>query len=313
MRGILPCAEPELVWAGVWRLQCLYMADAPEPKPRDWAEFLATAPPDSSSEISNLWLSYGSTFQVQTPDVFLYCDSEECAGPRFFERESGTLYLKPNEWDFDFLHYRCRNCRKKGKAFALAAKMTGSDGKGIALKVGEIPPFGPHTPARVITLIGADRELFLQGRRAENHGLGIGAFSYYRRVVENQKNRIIGEIAKVAAKLGAKPDVLKEFEAAANETQFSTAIERIKHGIPDVLLIDGQHNPLTLLHSALSEGLHANTDAECLEIAQAIRVVLTELADRISQALKKEEELTKSVSRLLNRKSANPSKVNPGS
>ena len=182
---------------------------------------------------------------------------------------------------------------------------------GAATKLGETPPFGPNTPARVITLIGRDRELFLQGRRAENHAMGIGAFAYYRRVVENQKTRIIREIAKVAAKLGAKSDVLKEFEAAAKETQFSTAIEQIKHGIPDVLLIDGQHNPLTLLHSALSEGLHANTDAECLEIAQAIRVVLTELADRISQALKKEAELTTAVSRLLNRKSSNPSKPTP--
>ncbi len=140
--------------------------------------------------------------------------------------------------------------------------------------------------------------------------MGIGAFAYYRRVVENQKTRIIGEIAKVASKLGAKSDVLREFEAAAKETRFSAAIEQIRHGIPDVLLIDGQHNPLTLLHGALSEGLHANTDAECLEIAQAIRVVLTELADRISQALKKEVELTTAVSRLLNRKGSNPPKPN---
>jgi hypothetical protein len=274
----------------------------PEPKAKDWAEFLATAPPDSSSEISKLWEAWGTNYRAQTPDVFLYCDSEECDGPRFFQYQSGSLYLDSRGWEFGFLHYRCRNCQKKGKAFALAARMKGGAGEGIALKVGETPPFGPHTPARVITLIGGDRELFLQGRRAENRGMGIGAFAYYRRVVENQKTRIIGEIAKVAARLGAKPDVLAEFESAAKETQFSTAIDQIKHGIPDVLLIDGRHNPLTLLHSALSEGLHANTDGECLEIAQAIRVVLTELAERISQALKQEKELTNAVSQLLNRK-----------
>jgi hypothetical protein len=72
-----------------------------------------------------------------------------------------------------------------------------------------------------------------------------------------------------------------------------------------VLLIDGR-NPLSLLHSALSEGLHEHTDEECLEIAQDIRVVLTELADRISLALKEEAELTQAVSRLLNRKSTKP-------
>jgi hypothetical protein len=143
-----------------------------------------------------------------------------------------------------------------------------------------------------------------KGRRAENRGLGIGAFSYYRRVVENQKGRIIREIAKAAKKLGAKPEILQRFEAAAKETQFSKAIEEIKDGIPSVLLIDGQHNPLTLLHGALSEGLHEHTDEECLEIAKEIRIVLTELADRLSQALKEQAELKNAVTRLLSRKSA---------
>jgi hypothetical protein len=72
--------------------------------------------------------------------------------------------------------------------------------------------------------------------------------------------------------------------------------------IPEAILID-RHNPLTLLHSALSEGLHAQTDEECLELATSIRVVLTELADRISVALKEEAELKTAVNRLLNRKS----------
>jgi len=196
------------------------------------------------------------------------------------------------------------------RTFAVAVKQNVGSSSGWATKLGETPPFGPHTPSRVISLIGPDREIFLKGRRAENRGLGIGAFSYYRRLVENQKGRIIAQIAKVAQKLGAKPDVLEEFKAAEEETQFSKAIEQIRHGIPDVLLIDGQHNPLTLLHTALSEGLHDHTDEECLEIAQSIRVVLTELADRISQALRQEDELSKAVSRLLNRK-AKPTGAEP--
>jgi hypothetical protein len=286
----------------------------PEPKGRDWADFLANAPPDSSSEIRNLWERSGSNnFRTKTPDFVLYCDSE-CDGFRVFTFESGSIYLHDKNWDFDFLHYRCRNCQKKTKSFALALTMRGNAGEGTAVKLGEIPPFGPHTPARVFQLIGEEnRELFLQGRRAENRGMGIGAFAYYRRVVENQKTRIIEQIAKVAVKLGAKPEVVAEFEAAAKETQFSKAIGQIKHGIPETLLIDGQHSPLTLLHDALSQGLHADTDEECLAIAQAIRVVLTELAERISDALKKKAELTTAVARLLNRKSEKTSTKPPTS
>ena len=112
------------------------------------------------------------------------------------------------------------------------------------------------------------------------------------------KNRIIDEMKKVAQKIGLKPEVLVAFETARNETQFSKAVDEIKEAIPESLLIDG-HNPLKLLHTALSKGLHAEDDATCMELAQSIRVVLTELAERISLALKEHAELTGAVSRIL--------------
>jgi hypothetical protein len=271
--------------------------------PPTFAQFLASSPPDRTVEIWDLFESNSTQAAVlAAPDVVLYCDSDECQGPRKFERTNGYLRADDQSWGFAFLTYRCRNCRKKTKIYAIAARWKSAK-VGEASKVGEIPPFGPDTPARVTSLIGPDRELFLQGRRAENRGLGIGAFSYYRRVVESQKGRIIQEIAKAAKKLGAEPEVLKRFEAAAKESQFKKAIEEIKDAIPSTILIDGQHNPLTLLHNALSEGLHGHTDEECLEIAKEIRIVLTDLADRLSQALKEHDELKNAVTRLMSRKS----------
>jgi hypothetical protein len=141
----------------------------------------------------------------------------------------------------------------------------------------------------------------LRGRRAENRGLGISAYAYYRRIIENQKGRVIREISKVAQRLGASAEVLSTLNHAATETQFSKAVEDVKSAIPPVLLLDG-HNPLTLLHKALSEGIHAKSDAECLDLAQSIRVALTELAERISQVLRDQNELVDAVARLLKRK-----------
>lgn len=149
-----------------------------------------------------------------------------------------------------------------------------------------------------LSLIGPDRELFLKGWRAENHGLGIGAFGYYRRVVENQKGRLIEEIAKVAQLMGADTDTLTRFEKAKNETRFTSSVDDIKEVMPQSLLVQGQ-NPLSLLHNALSKGLHARTDHECLELATSIRVVLTDLAERLSQALKDDAQLKQAVSKLL--------------
>jgi (p)ppGpp synthase/HD superfamily hydrolase len=68
-------------------------------------------------------------------------------------------------------------------------------------------------------------------------------------------------------------------------SQFSKALASIKDAIPQALLLNG-HNPLTMLHKALSTGLHEKTDEECLEIAHDVRVVLIELADRLGQLLK---------------------------
>lgn len=163
--------------------------------------------------------------------------------------------------------------------------------------MGEAPPFGPHTPSRVITLIKPDLELFLKGRRAESQGMGIGAFAYYRRVVENQKNRLLDEIKRVSQKAGADPAVIAQLDAARAETQFNKAVELVKGAVPEALKIDN-HNPLTLLHKALSEGLHAHTDEICLELATDIRVILTDLAERLEKATRDDQALKQAVSRL---------------
>ena len=96
--------------------------------------------------------------------------------------------------------------------------------------------------------------------------------------------------------------MITDLEAAQKETQFEKAVRAVKHGIPPALLIDG-HNPLTLLHNALSDGLHGRSDEECLAIAQSIRVVLETLCKRIAIAVTDQSELTTAVSALLAKKS----------
>lgn len=264
------------------------------------AEFLESLPPSRIIQVSNLG-KYDprlGTEGLSTPEIQLHCDNDACNGVRYFRCENRGTALSTESYKYQFLTYRCRNCQSTTKTFAVAAHLAENEKDGEILKFGEWPPFGPPTPSRVIKLIGPDRDLFLTGRRSENQGMGIGAFVYYRRVVENQKDRIIDEIIRVSEKLSAPPESIDALKKAKEETQFSKAVETVKHAIPQGLLING-HNPLSLLHSALSEGLHAQTDEECLELATSIRVVLNELAERLGQALKDEAELNAAVSRLL--------------
>ena len=272
------------------------------------AEFLEGTAPGIVTNIADLaepqHLSSGryTGHQFLAPDIQLHCGSDSCNATMFFRRTASPPSLPPDKWDFFFVTYRCSNCRGTEKTFSLAALWNKGTTSGQCYKFGEIPEYGPPTAARLIKLIGPDRDIFLKGRRCENQGLGIGAFVYYRRVVENQKDRILGEIISVAKKLNAGDEAVIKLEAAKAETQFSKALANVKDAIPQVLLING-HNPLLLLHSALSEGLHGRSDADCLELASSIRVVLAELSERLTQALKDEAELNKALSHLMNRKS----------
>lgn len=270
------------------------------------AAFLENTPPSQVTNIAELVeVKYEGTriiYSCLTPEIQLHCPHDACNGMRFFRcTNDSSRAISHSAFSYFYLSYICSNCKKYTKVFSLAARKAKNDISGQCYKFGELPNYGPPTPARLIKLIGPDRELFLKGRRCENQGLGIGAFVYYRRVVESQKNRILDEIIKVSRILDAPPATIKALETAQKEILFSKAIDSVKDAIPQVLLIRG-HNPLVLLHSALSEGLHDQTDEHCLEIASSIRVVLAELSERLSQALKDEAELTSAVSRLMTKK-----------
>jgi hypothetical protein len=278
-------------------------------------DFFESVPPGKEVVIQDYLLYNQSdptkdTTYTILPEIELHCDNKRCEGKRFFTISSVTdkifsLSKKQNETDI-FITYRCKNCEQTTKKYSLNIRLSADLTKWIAYKYGEFPPFGPATPARAITLIGPDRDLFLFGRRCENQGMGIGAFVYYRRVVENQKNRIFDEIIRVTKVISPDDELLAELETAKSETQFSKAVETIKHGLPISLHINGQ-NPLLLLHSALSEGVHAIDDGTCLELATSIRILLIEFAERLGQALKDEAELTEAVKRLASRRNKNPS------
>jgi hypothetical protein len=166
-----------------------------------------------------------------------------------------------------------------------------------AMKLGEFPPFAAPISARIAKLLDADDlELYRKGTRSEAQGLGIGAATYFRRIVENQWKLLVTEIRDAAAKLGVKD--LSVFERALNETQFSAAVKMLKGAIPEKLLILEGENPLTLLHHPLSVQLHGLTDAECMQQANDIRVVLTALLENIADVLKNQDELKDAAVRL---------------
>jgi hypothetical protein len=267
-------------------------------------EFLQNTPPGQTVQlaIGTVKTSTGKlNAKVHLPDLHLHCTHPACGGTRIFECAAQSFELDSvNGSDERFLSYLCRNCRTTYKTFALRTHIKDETLLQF-FKFGEDPSFGPPTPEKVLKLFGSEREYFFKGRRAESQGLGIAAFAYYRRVIEAKRNALFDEVIRVSETLHAPADMIADLKQAKTETQFTKAIEAIKHGIPNVLFINGV-NPLTLLHDVLSDGLHGRTDEECLQDATNIRIVLTEFVEKLSQALKDDAELSNAVSAMVNRK-----------
>jgi hypothetical protein len=268
---------------------------------KSWTDFLENSAPSSVAWIAEAVDIAGSQYwRFRTPDLRMPCSSDDCSGgPRNFIHVTGDTGIREGAWSSHVFQYACRNCRRMMKWFGFAARLDAENpGRVMVIKLGEFPPFGTGTPERVMKLLGRDGALFRKGHRAEKLGFGLGAFAYYRRVVENRWARILGRMVKVAERLGALPEHLEVLRAAQREQQFAKAVDMMNPAIPPSLRIDG-HNPLKLLHDALSDGLHSQDDAFCLDLAHNIRIVLTDLSERIAFALQKKEELTESVTRLL--------------
>ncbi|MGB7209052.1 MAG: hypothetical protein WBD27_10365 [Pyrinomonadaceae bacterium] len=279
-------------------------------KPRiPFKEFLESYPLNSVQDITGYFAVFGVNNQYTeklTPELRLWCNGEECQGFRRFDGKWGMKSdIGIKEPSNDFLTYTCRDCKIKTRVFCIRSIFADDNGNGTAVKVGEFPELHIDLPSYLPTLLGDQYPYFVKGLKCEKIGCGIGAFSYYRRVIETQKGRLIEYISKVAKRLGASAaelaqldEVIEKLDKAASEDQFSRALSNINHLIPESLRIDG-HNPLSLIHKALSIGIHESNDDTCLKIAHSIRILLQDLAIRIKDTLRDDTEVKKALSDVL--------------
>lgn len=263
-------------------------------------DFLSTYPPGEVQAIGNLGVirSPSSTPILIKPRLKLYCPNSVCSGVRFFDSYQTKKVTLSEKWSRIFLHYSCANCRTHSKIFAIMARWNTDIDEGEAIKVGEWPPFGPKVSARVISILGENKDLFLMGRRAEIQGLGIGALAYYRKVIENQKDHIIDEIIRVVRRTGSPEPHIEKLKSAKMEKRFKEAVELISDALPQALLING-YNPLALLDQAISKGSYAHNDTDALKLATALRRILSELAERVVRALEDQTDLDEAVNFIL--------------
>jgi hypothetical protein len=192
--------------------------------------------------------------------------------------------------------YRCTHCLSFQRVFLIKFDPEGA----WLMKVGQFPPWDIEGEPNIAKLLGENASYYRKGLICESQGYGIGAFGYYRRIVEEVIDELLDEISYLLA-----GDELTKYQEALQLTKKTIVaqdkIELVKDLLPPILRPDGM-NPLSVLHSSLSEGLHAGSDEECLGYARECREVLVFLATQVAASKATGRSFTDSMRKLLERK-----------
>jgi hypothetical protein len=253
--------------------------------------------------------------RLHLPRIRLFCDGE-CTGERQFDpvdapysSNYGPAILIQSAQNTNlFVVYRCGDCKQEIKRFALNLNCPENAITELATekewqfdyqlqKIGEVPK--PTTPLnkKVKKLISNDWELYRKGADDEAAGNGIGAFAYYRRVVENSRDAIVDAICKAMEKLEVPPENIQKVAESKNTKQFSNSVDEIGKFIPADLHVAGK-NPLTALYQPLSDGIHNKSDAECLELAAYVRIVLDAFGQKLQTVLDDHDKVQEALKKL---------------
>lgn len=167
-------------------------------------------------------------------------------------------------------------------------------------KVGQDPAWDITLDRNLEKELGEFSDYYRKGLICESQSYGIGAFSYYRRILEKIIERLLEDITK----LMTDPE-LQKYLAALKQVKLTKRadekIKLVKDLLPSALKPNGM-NPMAILYEALSEGLHAETDEQCVELAQEVREVLVYLVNRLLAVKTADKEFTDGMKKLLDRK-----------
>jgi hypothetical protein len=164
------------------------------------------------------------------------------------------------------------------------------------MKVGQFPAWDVAPDPLLKSMLNTRIDYLKKGLQCEASGFGIGAFSYYRRVVEDVIDDLLNRIAEVIPE-ERSVEYKQALEATRKTQQTSEKIRMVKDLLPDTLRPGGA-NPLGLLYGIISEGLHSHSDEDCLVLATEVRTILANLVHQVEGMRTSQSAFAKSLNTL---------------
>ena len=192
--------------------------------------------------------------------------------------------------------FRCQKCSNYTVTHVLAFKKIKNGANPVVQiqKIGQLPSIEKTIDNDLKSWLSkADVMLYEKGLRCETNGFGIGAYSYFRRIVENNIEKILDDIAETSD----SQELIDAISEAKKQHSATDRLEIVKNHTPNSLKPGGK-NVFKIIYGALSTGLHGESDESCLDQATSIRTCLNFLIKRLNAERKEEQELASAINNI---------------
>lgn len=235
----------------------------------------------------------------KTTPINMHC--HECKSVQTFNTTRDLKNIKGKYYHLasdNVLHllYVCQSCRSFERNFYIYCNSDGNE----FYKVGQHPEWEIKMDKNLEKILNKHAKTFRKGLVCESQGYGIGAFAYFRRITEEIIDELLDSITDLIEEEN-KDKYLEALKKTKETRVTQDKINLIKDLLPSTLKPNGR-NPLGILHSELSEGLHSLDDEQCLESATHVKSILIFLVNQILHMKETSKSFTDSMKNLLDKK-----------
>lgn len=194
------------------------------------------------------------------------------------------------------LWFGCQNCREERFAVWLVVTILGKDRVRLT-KAGQYPRLEVTLPRAFQEALGDRVSLYRKGMTSRHSGYGIGALTYFRRLIEDTTDEMLDFLEQALVAADEAHPALQHLQNTRAGRAFEDKVKLAAEVLPPHLRPGGA-NPFGDLYDLLSIGLHGLSDEECCDVVDGMDESLKFIYTRLKTHAQEERTYKDAVQKI---------------